>query len=156
MSKDRWDKVRSIVFKCKHGYTKGHSVASIERMSSNLIEEHGGWLGGQAERTVKNADDLHVMDLQLASEQKEIKKLQDENETLSAANNDLLHEIRVLKNQMNDQTNLRILEFKVQNKQLLKQNKRYCEALEFYAMSGQAIGETKHGEVARKALEGGG
>ena len=110
----------------------------------------------QAERALKNADDLHVMDLQLASEQKEIKKLQDENETLSAANNDLLHEIRVLKNQMNDQTNLRILEFKVQNKQLLKQNKRYCEALEFYAMSGQAIGETKHGEVARKALEGGG
>lgn len=35
-----------------------------------------------------------------------------------------------------------------------QQNKRYREALEFYAISGQGIGETKHGEVAREALEG--
>ena len=34
------------------------------------------------------------------------------------------------------------------------QIRQYRKALEFYAMSGQAIGETKHGEVARKALEG--
>ncbi len=35
---------------------------------------------------------------------------------------------------------------------LIKQNNRYRKALEFYATSGQAIGETKHGEVAREAL----
>jgi len=36
---------------------------------------------------------------------------------------------------------------------LEEQNNRYRAALEFYAISGQGIGETKHGEVARKALE---
>src|SRR5690625_2927198 len=88
--------------------------------------------------------------------EKDYLRIEAENETLSSANQDLLHEVRVLKEKLSYRTNLRILEFKVQNKQLLEQNKRYCEALEFYAMSGQAIGETKHGEVARKALEGGG
>lgn len=32
-------------------------------------------------------------------------------------------------------------------------NRRYKQALEFYAVSGQGIGEAKHGEVARQALE---
>ncbi len=34
-----------------------------------------------------------------------------------------------------------------------KENARFRKALEFYAMSGQGIGEEKHGEVARQALE---
>src|SRR5690625_1079190 len=62
--------------------------------------------------------------------EKDYLRIEAENETLSSANQDLLHEVRVLKNQINDQTNLRILEFKVQNKQLLKQNKRYRERIE--------------------------
>lgn len=43
---------------------------------------------------------------------------------------------------------------KEDKEKLEQQNKRYREALEFYAVSGQGIGEEKHGEVARKALEG--
>lgn len=74
---------------------------------------------GYEAKEVRLPSDKYNMLIELAM------KLQDENETLSAANNDLLHEIRVLKNQMNDQTSLRVLEFLVQNKQLLKQNKRY-------------------------------
>lgn len=74
---------------------------------------------GYEAKEVRLPSDKYNMLIELAM------KLQDENETLSAANNDLLHEIRVLKNQMNDQTNLRLLEFEVQNKQLLKQNKSY-------------------------------
>ena len=42
--------------------------------------------------------------------------------------------------------NKRIVELEIQNK-------RYRKALEFYAVSGQGIGEEKHGEVAREALE---
>lgn len=41
-----------------------------------------------------------------------------------------------------------------ENLELEQQNKRYREALEFYAICGQGVGETKHGEIARKALEG--
>src|SRR5690625_1021149 len=64
----------------------------------------------------------------------------------------LKKEIKSLQ-QQNKRYRERIEEIEAKNWEFIVQNKRYREALEFYAMSGQAIGETKHGEVARKALE---
>lgn len=87
--------------------------------------------------------------------EKDYLRIEAENETLSSANQDLLHEVRVLKNKAENLEHDFMYYFKLANK-LDHQIRQYRKALEFYAMSGQAIGETKHGEVARKALEGGG
>src|SRR5690625_2704258 len=78
--------------------------------------------------------------------EKDYLRIEAENETLSSANQNLLHEVRVLKNKAENLEHDFMCYFKLANK-LDHQIRQYQKALEFYAMSGQAIGETKHGEV---------
>src|SRR5690625_7705405 len=85
--------------------------------------------------------------------EKDYLRIEAENEALSSANQDLLHEVRVLKNKAENLEHDFMYYFKLANK-LDHQIRQYRKALAFYAMSGQALGETKHGEVARKAAEG--
>lgn len=51
----------------------------------NLIKNDINWLIEQAERALKNAEDLEDMDKQLASEQRRIRELKEENQRFKKA-----------------------------------------------------------------------
>lgn len=77
--------------------------------------------------------------------------LQERNEKISG----LSERVKELE-QKNDRLKQEADFWRVEDREMMRlshENKRYREALEFYAVSGQGIGEEKHGEVARKALE---
>src|SRR5690625_3538483 len=123
MSKERLAKMNKKVV----GLTDGEDFSDLVQMDVDTY----AWFYKQAERALKNADDLHVMDLQLASEQKSIKRLQDENEALSSANQDLLHEVRVLRNKVDQSKEYEDFVFHhnvdvdVEMRKLHEKNRRY-------------------------------
>jgi len=69
--KERLEKVRE----------NAHTYKIYEYITELPYEDYL-WLVGQAKRAIKNAEDLQDMDMQLASEQREIKRLKSENERL--------------------------------------------------------------------------
>lgn len=66
MSKERLAKMNKKVV----GLIDGEDFSDLVQMDVDTY----AWFYKQAERALKNADDLHVMDLQLASEQKQNKR----------------------------------------------------------------------------------
>src|SRR5690625_2948050 len=66
MSEERLAKMNKKVV----GLIDGEDFSDLVQMDVDTY----AWFYKQAERALKNADDIHVMDLQLASEQKENKR----------------------------------------------------------------------------------
>src|SRR5690625_4774124 len=92
----------------------------------------------------------------------QVTQLQDENETLSSANQDLLHEVRVLKNKINYEKQALINQEQSSDREierLGKQIKRYREAIEkaknamCLVVGGEGSATKVAHDILRKALE---